>query len=76
MDYLLAHGITPAEPDAELVDRARKALLRIPLAELAYQRLREEAGESGKPPFTFRAAGRHLSNMPGPVQGASFTSVA
>lgn len=56
MDYLLAHGITPAEPDAELVDRARKALLRIPLAELAYQRLREEAGESGKPPFTFRAA--------------------
>lgn len=56
MNYLLAHGIIPAEPDAALLERARKALLRIPLAELVYQRLREEAKESGKAPFTFRAA--------------------
>lgn len=56
MNYLIAHGIVPVTPDADLVDRARKALLRTPLAELAYQRLQEEAAESGKPPFTFRAA--------------------
>lgn len=55
-DYLLAHGVIPAEPDAALLERARKALLRIPLAELVYQRMREEAKESGKAPFTFRAA--------------------
>ncbi|MDR2573373.1 MAG: type VI secretion system membrane subunit TssM [Desulfovibrio sp.] len=56
MDYLIAHGIVPVEPDADLVDRARKALLKIPLAELVYQRMQEEAVESGRPPFTFRAA--------------------
>lgn len=56
MEYLLANGIVPAEPDAELVERARKALLKVPLAELAYQQMKEEAEESGKPPFTFRAA--------------------
>ncbi len=56
MDYLIANGIVPVEPDADLVDRARKALLKIPLAELVYQRMQEEAAESGKPPFTFRAA--------------------
>lgn len=56
MAYVVTHGIIPATPDPDLLDRARKALLRIPLAELAYQRLREEAKESGKAPFTFRAA--------------------
>ena len=56
MNYLIAHGIVPVEPDADLVDRARKALLKIPLAELVYQRMQEEAVESGKPPFTFRGA--------------------
>lgn len=56
MDYLLANGIVPVEPDADLLDRARKALMKVPLAELAYQRMKEEAEESGKPPFTFRAA--------------------
>ena len=56
MDYLLANGIVPVEPNADVVDRARKALLKIPLAELAYQRMREEADESGQAPFTFRAA--------------------
>lgn len=56
MDYLITHGIVPSEPDAALLDRARKALLRRPLAELAYQRMQEEARESGKAPFTFRAA--------------------
>ncbi len=56
MDYLIAHGIVPVEPDAALVEKARQALLKIPLAELAYQRMQEEAEESGKPPFTFRSA--------------------
>jgi len=56
MNYLLAHGIVPVEPDANLVDRARKALLKIPLAERVYQTLKEEAEMSGKPPFTFRSA--------------------
>jgi type VI secretion system protein ImpL len=56
MDYLIAHGIVPVAPDAALLDRARRALLKTPPAELVYQRLQEEAKESGKPPFTFRAA--------------------
>ncbi|MDR2821291.1 MAG: type VI secretion system membrane subunit TssM [Desulfovibrio sp.] len=56
MDYLLANGIVPVEPDAALMDRARMALLKVPLAELAYQRMQDEAVESARPPFTFRAA--------------------
>ena len=56
MQYLFAHGIVPVEPDANLVDRARKALLKVPLAERVYQKMKEEAELSGKPPFTFRAA--------------------
>jgi type VI secretion system protein ImpL len=56
MDYLIANGITPVEPDAALVDRARKALLKVPFAELVYQRMQEESAESGRPAFTFRAA--------------------
>lgn len=56
MDYLLANGIIPVEPNADIVERARKALLKIPLAELAYQQMKEESDESGKAPFTFRAA--------------------
>lgn len=55
-EYLLANGIIPVEPNADLVERARKSLLKIPLADLAYQRLKEEADESGRAPFTFRAA--------------------
>ena len=56
MDYLVANGIVPIEPDAALLEKARKALMKMPLAELVYQRMKEEATESGKPPFTFRAA--------------------
>ena len=56
MDYLLANGIIPVEPNADVVERARRALLKIPLAELAYQQMKEEAEESGRAPFTFRAA--------------------
>jgi type VI secretion system protein ImpL len=56
MDYLVAHGIIPVEPDADLLDRARKALLKTPFAELVYQKMKEEAEESGAPSFTFRAA--------------------
>ena len=56
VDYVLAHGIIPVEPDAALVERARKALFKTPLAILVYQRMQEEALETGKAPFTFRAA--------------------
>lgn len=56
VNYLLAHGIVPVEPDAALLDRARKALMKVPLAELAYQKMKEEAELSGKPAFTFKAA--------------------
>lgn len=56
MDYLLANGIVPVEPNAAILERARKALLKIPLAELAYQRMQEESAESGQAPFTFRTA--------------------
>lgn len=66
MDYLLAHGIIPVEPDAALLDRARKALLKIPLAELAYQQMKEEAQEAGSPPFSFRASiGESMSPFDG-----------
>ncbi|MDR3073131.1 MAG: type VI secretion system membrane subunit TssM [Deltaproteobacteria bacterium] len=55
-DYLLTNGVIPAEPDAELVERARKALLKTPLAELAYQKMKEAAEENALAPFSFRAA--------------------
>ena len=55
MDYAMRHGIRPVQPDQTLLDKARQALLKIPLAELAYQQMKEEAQESGKPPFTFRS---------------------
>ncbi|MCL1985685.1 MAG: type VI secretion system membrane subunit TssM, partial [Betaproteobacteria bacterium] len=56
MEYLIAHGIIPVEPDAALLDKARKALLKTPFPDLVYQKMKEEAEESGAPPFTFRAA--------------------
>ena len=56
MDYLLANGIVPVEPNADVVERAQKALLKIPLAELAYQQMKEESGENGQAPYTFRSA--------------------
>jgi type VI secretion system protein ImpL len=56
MDYLLANGIVAVDPDAALVERARKALLKTPLAILVYQRMQEESRESGKPAYTFQAA--------------------
>jgi len=56
MNYLLANGIVPVEPNVEVVTQARNALLKIPLADLAYQQMKEEADASGKAPFTFRGA--------------------
>ena len=55
MEYLIEHGITPENPDAYVVEEARKALLRIPLQILVYQQLQEEAELGGEPSFTFRA---------------------
>lgn len=69
MDYLLAHGIRPVQPDQTLLANARQALLKIPLAELAYQQMKEEAAESGKPPFTFRAS---LGDSMSPFEGDTY----
>lgn len=55
MEYAFNHGITPVAPDPVLLEKARQALLKIPLAELAYQQMKDEAADNGKPPFTFRA---------------------
>lgn len=66
MDYAMLHGIRPVEPDQALLNRARQALLKIPLAELAYQQMKEEAQEGGKPPFTFRSSlGESMSPFDG-----------
>lgn len=69
MDYLLRHGIRPVQPDQTLLADARQALLKIPLAELAYQQMKEEAAESGKPPFTFRAS---LGDSMSPFEGDTY----
>lgn len=69
MDYVLTHGIRPVPPDQALLDKARQALLKIPLAELAYQQMQEEAAESGKPPFTFRTS---LGESMSPFEGDTF----
>ena len=69
MEYLLEHGIVPVEPDQALLDRARQALLKIPLADLAYQRMQEEAEESGVPPFTFRNS---LGEAMSPFEGDTY----
>ncbi|MDR1397827.1 MAG: type VI secretion system membrane subunit TssM [Desulfarculales bacterium] len=65
-DYLLASGIVPADPDQNLLDKSRRALLQIPLADLAYQHMRDEAAEAAAPSFTFRSAlGDYLSPFTG-----------
>lgn len=56
MEYLLANGLYAADPNGPLVSDARARLLKIPPAELAYQRMQEEARESGNMPHTFRAS--------------------
>ncbi len=68
-EYVITNGIRPVQPDQVLLDNARQALLKIPLAELAYQQLKEEAGESGKAPFTFRAG---LGESMSPFEGDTF----
>ena len=66
MDYAIRHGIRPMEPNQALLDKARQALLKVPLAELAYQQMKEEAQENGKPPFTFRTSlGESMSPFDG-----------
>ena len=69
MDYAMRNGIRPAPPDQALLDKARQALLKIPLAELAYQQMREEAEEAGQPPFTFRAS---LGESMSPFEGDTY----
>lgn len=69
MDYAVTHGIRPVRPDQALLDKARQALLKTPLAELAYQQMKEEAQESGKPPFTFRS---RLGDSMSPFDGDTY----
>jgi type VI secretion system protein ImpL len=69
MDYLLAHGMAPAEPDVRVLGKAQAALLKTPLAQLAYQQMREEASESGRSPFTFHAA---LEGHMSPFRGDTY----
>lgn len=56
MSYLIDNGIVPSIPNEEVVEEARKALLRVPIQVLVYQQLQEEAEFDGKPNFTFRTA--------------------
>jgi type VI secretion system protein ImpL len=69
MEYLIAKGIIPVEPDAGLLDRARRAMFKVPLAELAYQQMKEEAEQSGKAPFSFRAS---LGDAMSPFEGDTY----
>ena len=70
VEYLIANGIFPVEPDPALLARARQALLKIPLAELAYQQMKEEADESGKSPFSFRS---RLGESMSPFDGDTYS---
>ncbi|MDR2367611.1 MAG: type VI secretion system membrane subunit TssM [Deltaproteobacteria bacterium] len=66
---LIAYGIEPSEPDYALLERARQAMFQLPLAELAYEQVKEEAVSSGRAPFTFQGAlGESLS----PFEGDTF----
>ena len=53
---LLAGGLAPLPMDADLVREARTALNRVPLAELAYSRLKREALAHDDKPFVPRDA--------------------
>ncbi|MDR2300488.1 MAG: type VI secretion system membrane subunit TssM, partial [Deltaproteobacteria bacterium] len=63
---LISYGIEPSEPDYALLERARQAMFQLPLAELAYDQVKEEAALSARAPFTFqRALGESLSPFDG-----------
>jgi type VI secretion system protein ImpL len=69
MEYLMAKGIVPVEPNTDLLERARRAMFKVPLAELAYQQMKEEAELGGKAPFSFRAS---LGDAMSPFEGDTY----
>jgi type VI secretion system protein ImpL len=56
LDALLAGGLPPVEVDEALVRDARATLNRLPLADLAYARIRREALDGREPPWRLRDA--------------------
>ena len=66
MAHLFAGGIVPAPADERLLAKARAALSKKPLSQLAYQQMKEEAAEGDGTAFTFRGAlGGHMSPFSG-----------
>ncbi|MDR2386091.1 MAG: type VI secretion system membrane subunit TssM [Deltaproteobacteria bacterium] len=66
---LISYGLEASQPDYALLERARQAMFQLPLAELAYDQVKDEAVNSGRAPFTFqRALGESLS----PFEGDDF----
>ena len=51
LDALIQAGLEPAPVDQELIQSVRLGLGQIPLAQLAYGRLKREAASSSSPPF-------------------------
>ena len=51
LDALIAAGLEPAPVDQELIQSVRLGLGQVPLAQLAYGRLKREAAGSATPPF-------------------------
>jgi type VI secretion system protein ImpL len=70
MEYLLASGFTPATPNAQTVEKARTAILKMPLAQLAYSRMMEDASDNAHPPYTFRGA---LGGQMSPFSGDTYS---
>jgi type VI secretion system protein ImpL len=70
LNTMITYGIEPSQPDYSLLERARQSMFKLPLAELAYEQVKEEAANSTRTPFTFqRALGESLS----PFDGDTFT---
>ena len=51
LDALIAAGLEPAPVDQELIQSVRLGLGQVPLAQLAYGRLKREAASASTPPF-------------------------
>jgi len=66
MAHLFERGIAPAPADERLMTKARAALSKKPMSQLAYQQMKDEAAEGDHAAFTFRGAlGGHMSPFSG-----------
>lgn len=66
LSHLFAGGIAPASADEGLMAKARAALSKKPMSQLAYQQMKDEAAEGDHAAFTFRGAlGGHMSPFSG-----------